>query len=76
MLLKPILHLVNHTASMLEASLVKCLLIGDSLTDLQAARAAGTRSIYYANKTGKEELFATERSNAITAEIKIVNWPC
>jgi phosphoglycolate phosphatase len=70
MLLKPSPHLIDHAASMLETSPVKCLLIGDSLTDLRAARAAGTLSIGYANKPGKAELFASERPSAITMEIE------
>jgi len=30
------------------------VLIGDSVTDIQAARAAGTAAIAYANKPGKD----------------------
>jgi HAD superfamily hydrolase (TIGR01509 family) len=34
-----------------------CVLIGDSVTDIDAANAAGARSIGYANKPGKRERF-------------------
>jgi beta-phosphoglucomutase-like phosphatase (HAD superfamily) len=34
-----------------------CVLIGDSVTDIDAATAAGARSIGYANKRGKRERF-------------------
>ncbi|WP_234361448.1 HAD family hydrolase [Plantactinospora sp. BB1] len=34
-----------------------CLLVGDSLSDIQAARAAGVVAIGYANKPGKRERF-------------------
>ena len=35
-----------------------CALVGDSLSDIEAARAAGVTAIGYANRTWKVEAFA------------------
>jgi phosphoglycolate phosphatase-like HAD superfamily hydrolase len=40
-------------------------MIGDSLTDIDAARAAGSPGIAYANKPGKWERFAPQQPVAI-----------
>lgn len=46
-----------------------CVLVGDSLTYIQAAKAAATPVIGYANKPGKAELFAELNPQAIVAQI-------
>ena len=46
-----------------------CVLVGDSLTDIQAARVANMPVIGYANKPGKAELFAAEKSSAIVTSV-------
>ncbi|MCX5153849.1 HAD hydrolase-like protein [Streptomyces sp. NBC_00291] len=43
-----------------------CTLIGDSLTDIEAAHAAGTTVIGYANKPHKAALFAEAGANTVT----------
>ncbi|MGW2678715.1 HAD family hydrolase [Streptomyces sp. NPDC001436] len=43
-----------------------CTLIGDSLTDVQAAHAAGATVVAYANKPHKAALFAEAGADAIT----------
>ncbi|MFI1993207.1 HAD family hydrolase [Actinoplanes sp. NPDC020271] len=45
-------------ASALEAAPESCALIGDSLSDIEAARAAGVAAIGYANRAWKVEAFA------------------
>ncbi|MEU4740091.1 HAD family phosphatase [Actinosynnema sp. NPDC023658] len=67
--LKPSPQLIDQAAEALTVPPSKCTLVGDSLTDLRAANAAGTRSIGYANKPGKAERFATERPSAITTSM-------
>ena len=56
-LLKPNPHLVTNAVMTFEAAPVSCTLIGDSLTDIEAAHAAGVRAIGYANAPGKAEAF-------------------
>ncbi|MEU7034946.1 HAD hydrolase-like protein [Streptomyces sp. NPDC046237] len=42
-----------------------CTLIGDSLTDIQAAHAAGTTVVGYANKPHRADLFAEAKADTI-----------
>jgi HAD superfamily hydrolase (TIGR01549 family) len=55
--LKPQPFLVTEACTFLQVSPVKCTLVGDSVTDVQAGRAAGVKVVGYANKPGKEDLF-------------------
>lgn len=64
-LLKPSPHLLERAITGLNASSDKCVIIGDSVTDIQAARTVGIRSIGYANRPGKRDAFAAERASAI-----------
>jgi phosphoglycolate phosphatase len=64
-LLKPSPHLLDQAINGLDASPVECVIIGDSVTDIQAARAVGIRSIGYANKPGKRDSFTAEHASAI-----------
>jgi HAD superfamily hydrolase (TIGR01662 family) len=52
-LLKPSPFLLQQAMDKLDAAPQECVMIGDSITDLQAAEAAGTDAIAYANKPGK-----------------------
>ena len=54
-LLKPSPHLITQAVEALDAEPGECTLVGDSVTDVQAARLAGVQSIGYANKPGKRE---------------------
>ncbi|MFI1149739.1 MULTISPECIES: HAD family hydrolase [Streptomyces] len=49
-----------------------CTLIGDSLTDIQAAHAAGTTVIGYANKPHKVDLFAEAQADAVTDDMQSI----
>jgi HAD superfamily hydrolase (TIGR01549 family) len=49
-----------------------CVLIGDSLTDITAARAAGAPVIGYANKPSKKELFAEAGADAIVTTMDAI----
>jgi phosphoglycolate phosphatase len=64
-LLKPNPHLVHQAIAALHVSAAECVFIGDSLTDIEAGRAAGVRSIGYANKEGKRERFTAAGADAI-----------
>lgn len=56
-LLKPSPFLLLHAIDKLNATPRQCVMVGDSATDLQAARAAGVDAIAYANKPGKADKF-------------------
>ena len=64
-LLKPDPHLIGQAVKELNATPVDCVLIGDSLSDIQGAQNAGTLSIGYANRPGKQERFTTAGADAI-----------
>jgi HAD superfamily hydrolase (TIGR01662 family) len=64
-LLKPNPHLLRRAIELLESTSSNCLMIGDSLTDIEAARAAGSPGIAYANKPAKWERFAPQQPDAI-----------
>jgi phosphoglycolate phosphatase len=53
-LLKPSPHLIKLAMQALDADAATCTLIGDSRTDITAARLAGIAAIGYANKPGKQ----------------------
>ncbi|MCE0765816.1 HAD hydrolase-like protein [Pseudonocardia kujensis] len=51
----------------------EAVLVGDSITDIQAARAAGVAVIAYANKPGKERALGSFEPDAlITSMIELV----
>ncbi len=54
-LLKPHPHLVLRALDALGSDPATCALVGDSISDIQAAQATGTTSIGFANKPGKAE---------------------
>jgi HAD superfamily hydrolase (TIGR01662 family) len=64
-LLKPSPHLLEQAITGLGASPAECVIIGDSITDVQAARSAGIHSIGYANRPGKRDSFTAEHASAI-----------
>ncbi|ROS41397.1 HAD family hydrolase [Amycolatopsis thermoflava] len=65
-LLKPRPHLLNQAVRRLGLPAERCVFVGDSLTDIEAAKAAGVLSIGYANKPGKRERFTSAGADAIT----------
>ncbi|NKQ57122.1 HAD family hydrolase [Amycolatopsis sp. K13G38] len=77
-LLKPHPHLLFHAAELLNLSVRDCAMVGDSSTDIEAARAAGARVIAYANKPAKRDRFERLRPDAIIddmAELICVRAP-
>ncbi len=49
----------------LDAEPGECTLVGDSVSDIQAARLASVHSIGYANEPGKRESFTAAGAGAI-----------
>ena len=56
-LLKPSPYLLRRAIDILDARPSRCVLIGDSITDIAAAKAVGAAVIAYANKPGKRDRF-------------------
>jgi HAD superfamily hydrolase (TIGR01509 family) len=68
-LLKPHPHLVTRALDALGSNPATCALVGDSISDIQAARAAGTASIGFANKPGKIERLQDVAADAIVTSM-------
>jgi phosphoglycolate phosphatase len=64
-LLKPSPHLLEIAVQKLAADPVATALVGDSLTDIEAAHRAGITSIGYANKPGKREAMTEINAGAV-----------
>jgi phosphoglycolate phosphatase len=64
-LLKPSPHLLGIAIEKLAADPAATALVGDSLTDIEAAHRAGIASIGYANKPGKHEAMTNLNAGAI-----------
>jgi beta-phosphoglucomutase-like phosphatase (HAD superfamily) len=67
-LMKPHPYPLREVLTALDANPADAVLIGDSLTDLQAARAAGIRVIAYANKSRKHAQLA--QADAMTTSMQ------
>lgn len=50
----------------------RCVLVGDSLSDIEGARAAGVRSIAYANRPAKEEPFQQAGADAVITSMSAI----
>jgi HAD superfamily hydrolase (TIGR01662 family) len=64
-LLKPNPFLLRSAMESLDAEPNQCLMVGDSLSDLEAARAVGMAVVVYANKSGKRGRFKYHKPDAI-----------
>jgi HAD superfamily hydrolase (TIGR01662 family) len=64
-LLKPSPHLLEIAVEKLAADPAATALVGDSLTDIEAAQRAGIASIGYANKPGKQEAMTELQARAV-----------
>jgi HAD superfamily hydrolase (TIGR01662 family) len=64
-LLKPSPHLLEIAVEKLAADPAATALVGDSLTDIEAAHRAGIASIGYANKPGKHEAMTELQAGAV-----------
>jgi phosphoglycolate phosphatase len=68
-LLKPCPHLLQQAMTASGAQPDTCTLVGDQLSDIEAARHAGTHSIGYANKPGKADSFTNAGASAIITSL-------
>ncbi|MGW6570521.1 HAD family hydrolase [Streptomyces sp. NPDC054975] len=71
-LMKPNPFPLITAAEQMHVDVTGCTLIGDSLTDIQAAHAAGTTVIGYANKPHKAYLFTEAQADAITEDMQAI----
>jgi HAD superfamily hydrolase (TIGR01509 family) len=63
--LKPSPFLLKKAATELLLPAPTAVFVGDSLTDIEAAKAAGVQSIGYANKPGKVQVFDSAEADAV-----------
>ncbi|MFB6810559.1 HAD family hydrolase [Streptomyces sp. NPDC056387] len=71
-LMKPNPFPLIGAAEQMQMDVTHCTLIGDSLTDIQAAHAAGATVIGYANKPHKAALFADAGADAVTDDMQAI----
>ncbi|MFI8914457.1 HAD family hydrolase [Streptomyces sp. NPDC053513] len=71
-LMKPSPHPLLEAAAILGVSPKRSALVGDSVTDIEAARAAGAGSIGFANKPGKEEALTAAGASAVVADMRAI----
>ncbi|MEU1862086.1 MULTISPECIES: HAD family hydrolase [Streptomyces] len=71
-LMKPNPFPLITAAEQMHIDVTSCTLIGDSLTDIQAAHAAGATVIGYANKPHKSEAFIEARADAVTQDMQAI----
>ncbi|MFD6681265.1 HAD family hydrolase [Micromonospora parva] len=64
-LMKPNPAPIRRAALAVDADPTKCVLVGDSTSDIEGGRAAGVRTIGFANKPGKRETFIEAGVDAI-----------
>jgi phosphoglycolate phosphatase len=74
-LLKPSPHLVSRAVSALTAQSTRATLVGDSATDIEAARAAKIVAIGYANKPDKVDRFMAHKPASIVTSMRLLLVP-
>lgn len=65
-LLKPNPYLIMQACAALDVPPDAAIVVGDAITDIEAAHAAGSNAIGYANKPGKAQQLATVGADLIT----------
>jgi len=71
-LLKPSPYLINRAITALGVAATEVAFIGDSTTDIKAAKAANVRIIGYANKPWKYNQFAALQADALTSSVATI----
>lgn len=64
-LMKPNPYLLDQARTALGAEAAVCALVGDSVSDIEAAQGAGIGSIGYANKPGKHQRLADAHADVV-----------
>ncbi|OII63251.1 hypothetical protein BJP40_24935 [Streptomyces sp. CC53] len=67
--MKPSPHLLFEAASLLGVAARRAVLIGDSVTDIEASGAAGAMSVGYANKPGKQEALRSVGADVVVLDM-------
>ncbi|UIZ12014.1 HAD family hydrolase [Streptomyces sp. R527F] len=70
--MKPAPNSLLRASYELAMPLQDCMLIGDSVTDIEAARVAGTRSVGFANRAGKDRALAAAGADAVVTTMLAV----
>ncbi|MFB8181542.1 HAD family hydrolase [Streptomyces sp. NPDC055966] len=70
--LKPSPYMLLMSAARLGAAPQGCTLVGDSVTDIEAAIAAESRSVGYANRPGKELSLAKAGADAVIGSMDVL----
>lgn len=68
-LLKPNPHLVQRAMAQLGAAAEECVMVGDSVADIEAAHSCRTLVVAYANKVSKRSSLAVRRPAAMVDDI-------
>ncbi|MFE4662909.1 HAD family hydrolase [Streptomyces hydrogenans] len=68
-LMKPSPHPLREAAAILGVSPARSALVGDSVTDIVAAQAAGAGSVGFANRPGKSEALAAVGATAVVTDM-------
>lgn len=71
-LMKPNPYLLYQAGEAVGTPMAESLLVGDSDTDILAAKAAGSAVIGYANKPGKFETFSSLRADLVVGDMRKV----
>ncbi|MFP3117717.1 HAD family hydrolase [Streptomyces sp. Iso 434] len=71
-LMKPNPYPLIEAAEQMHVDVTSCALIGDSVTDIQAAHSAGSTAIGFANKPHKLAAFAQLDADAITEDMQVI----
>ncbi|MFF7436607.1 HAD family hydrolase [Streptomyces sp. NPDC008122] len=71
-LMKPSPHPLLEAAAILGVPPERSALVGDSVTDIEAAQAAGAGSIGFANKPGKEEALTAAGASAVVDDMAAI----
>lgn len=67
--MKPEPHIVHRALTIVEASARSAVLVGDSVSDVEVARATGVRSIGYAKTEQREAELRGAGADAVTRSI-------
>jgi phosphoglycolate phosphatase len=70
--MKPSPYLLEQAAAVLGVDLLQTVLIGDQVSDMKAAIAAGAGSIGYANKLGKSEDLLAASADSVVADMNLL----
>ncbi len=68
-LMKPDPHMIDEAISILDQPVDRCVLIGDSITDIEVAQRTGARSIGYAKHQRRGEELATAGADALITQM-------